>query len=190
MTLFFGVDVDLTICPSDEGWWDWLWERASDEEKTFYTDVYQGLPLPYDLSSLFPSVDNPMGYWHDLDYSQFTPLEGAVEVLREINDYFPVMFISHIEGGDHGKSKHKWLKHHFPFLAGVSYTREKWLHNNGVVAMVDDRKHHLAKFDYEKRILFKTQYLQDVKYAETPVALSINSWDSFDPKIIIDGWKF
>lgn len=189
MTLFFGCDVDLTVCPSDTGWWDWLWDRASEEDRVSYTDVYQGLPLPYNLGALFPSVANPMDYWNDLDYSQFDPLPGSVEVLGEINDYFPVVFISHIEGGSHGKSKHKWLKHHFPFHAGVSYTREKWIHNNSVVAMVDDRLNHLAKFDYEKRILFETEYLQDRDYADTHVSLRVRDWESFDPKVIIDNWR-
>jgi hypothetical protein len=53
-------------------------------------------------------------------------------------------------------------------------TKEKWLMNDSVVAMIDDRMSHLQGFDLEKRILFQTRYTQDVK---VDVAYEFGMWD-------------
>jgi len=137
--------------------------------------------LPYNLSSLFPSVENPMQYWNDLDYDQFQPLEGSVDALERISTYFDIVFITQIEGGDHGKTKAKWLKKHYPFLKGIVYTKEKFVMNKAVDYMIDDRMSHLKGFEYQKRILFNTPYTQDV---QCEVWKTMNSWKDIDEKFI------
>lgn len=181
MTRQIGCDVDLVCAPSDRGWLEWLYSNASEKDKADYSLLFCGLPKqPYNLSSLFPSVENPMEYWNTVDYDQFEPLEGSVDALERISKYFGIVFISHIEG-DHGRSKCKWLKKHYPFLTGLSYTREKFIHNDSVVAMVDDRLNHLQGFDIQKRILFNTPYTQDV---QCEVWKTMNGWKDADEKFI------
>lgn len=183
MANYLGCDVDLTLLRSDRGWLEWLYSKASDKDQEEYSLLFCGLPKqPYNLAEMFPSVQNPMEYWNNLDYDQFEPLEGSVEALERISTYFGIVFISHVEGL-HGKTKQKWLKKHYPFLTGTIFTREKFLMNDSVVAMIDDRVSHLQGFDYHKRILFNTAYTQDV---ECEVYKTLNSWKDVDDKFVQD----
>jgi 5'(3')-deoxyribonucleotidase len=167
-----GVDVDLTICPSDKGWDDWLLDQSELFEIIGYGS--QDKVRPYNLAECYPHVKDPLTYWRDLDYSQFKPLEGSVEALEALSEHFRIVFISQSKG-QHGKSKYYWLEDHFPFKKGVMLTKEKWLMNDSVVAMIDDRMSHLQGFDLEKRILFQTRYTQDV---EVDVAYEFGMWDN------------
>lgn len=171
--IYLGCDVDLTICPSGTKWGEWLLSQASPNDLGTWEGLWSGFKIqPYNLASLFPSVENPMQYWKDLDYSQFEPIEGSVEGLEELSKYYGILFISHVEGS-HGKSKCEWLKKHYPFLTGISYTREKFIHNDSVVAMIDDRNSHLSGFDANKRIRFETPYSQDF---DCNVRFSSSNW--------------
>ncbi len=160
MSRYLGVDVDITICPSDKGWERWLADRASLEDLNKFSRLDTSPELPYNLGGLFPSVEDPMEYWRNLDYSQFSPLAGSVEALEVLSNYFDIVFISAIKG-NHNKSKYYWLKKHFPFMSGYIATKEKFILNNSVVAMIDDRNNQLQGFDITKRIRFNTCYTQD-----------------------------
>ena len=174
-----GVDIDLTVCPSDQGWLDWL----------NYYNGFAGVlvnniegPLPYNLGELFPSIKDPHQYWREVDYSQFDPIEGSVEALEKLSKYFGIVFISRIKG-NHTKSKYYWLKEHFPFMTEYVATHGKWVMGNSVVAMVDDRLDVLKQFDLEKRICFNTPYTQSV---ECDVNLEFSVWNDETVKRICD----
>lgn len=169
-----GIDVDLTVCPSDEGWLTWLLEK-SGRDNVLPDSVY-GNKRHYNLSQYFPRIENPFEYWRTLDYTQFEPLAGSIDKLKELSEFFNIVFIS-VGKGTHGKSKYYWLKQHFPFMAGYIATKEKWLMNNSLVAMTDDRLENLEGFDQEKRILFSTPYRQTI---DIPVSSVIQDWDVLD----------
>lgn len=139
-------------------------------------------PAPYHLGTLFPTVEDPYVYWRELDYMQFEPIAGSVEALEKLSQYFGIVFLTQGKGV-HGKSKYYWLEKHFPFMQGVMITKEKYLMNNSVVAMIDDRLSHLKGFDYGKRILFETPYTQDV---ECEVALTFSRWNDLIVKQICE----
>ncbi len=161
---FLGVDVDLTLVASDVGWREWLAERHG----------YVKCPMTnYDFGSYYKCCEDPYQYWRELDYSQFEPLEGSVEALKALSEYFDIVFISQHKG-QHSKSKYYWLEEHFPFKTGVMLTKEKWLMKGSVVAHIDDRLDHLEKFDFDQRILFNTNYTQSV---ECSVPYSFSKWD-------------
>lgn len=163
------VDCDLTVCPSDIGWYSYLKYFNGFAKAIHRTD---GL-LEYDLSKMYPTVRNPYEYWRTLDYEQFEPLEGSVEVLEALSKYFDIAFISQAKGFHH-KSKYYWLDRHFPFNVGVLLTKEKHLMKGSVVAHIEDRLEHLQGFDYDQRILFKTNYTQSV---ECNVPYSFSEWN-------------
>jgi 5'(3')-deoxyribonucleotidase len=165
------VDCDITVCPSDVGWYEYLHYFAG-----FNKQMATPYPVPYDLSELFPSVADPYNYWRTLDYSQFEPLEGSVEKLKELSEHFDIFFLS-ASKGSHGKSKYYWLKEHFPFCSGVMLTKEKWGMNKSVVGIIDDRMDMLQGFDYSKRILFSSPYTQTV---DCSVKHVITSWLDLD----------
>lgn len=164
-----GVDCDLTVCPSDVGWANYLKYFNGFGKVVHRTD---GL-LEYDLSKMYPTVADPYDYWRTLDYNQFKPLEGSVEALEALSRQFDIAFISQAKGFHH-KSKYYWLDRHFPFKTGVMLTKEKWLMKGSVVAMIDDRLDHLKGFDFDQRVLFNTNYTQSV---ECDVPYAFAQWD-------------
>lgn len=164
-----GVDVDLTVCPSDIGWRDWLGDKYG---------YIRGWMTKYNFSEYYPQATDAMEYWRELDYSQFQPLPGSVEKLQLLSNYFGIVFISAIKG-NHTKEKYYWLKEHFPFMEGYIATKEKFLMNNSVVAMIDDRIDNLAGFDFSKRVQYMTRYEQS---SNESVNMVITDWQSFDVK--------
>lgn len=174
-----GVDCDLTVCPSDIGWFDWLYEVCSWEDARANQLKYiNNASLPYDLGSMFPSVEDPYDYWRKLDYSQFKPLAGAVEKLRVLSEYFDIVFISQIKGV-HSKSKYYWLKEHFPFMEEYIAMKKKGVIGDSLVAHIDDRLNVLEGFQPHKRVLFKTHYTQT---SDCSVAYEITNWEDFSVK--------
>lgn len=171
-----GVDCDLTVVRSDVGWWDWLCSKGE------VTDYPWSGEWPYNLGEVFKNLADPFQYWREVDYSQFKPIEGSVEVLEKLSKYFGIVFISQHKGS-HGKSKYYWLNEHFPFNAGVMLTKEKYLMNDSVVAMIEDRKDHLEKFDENKRIQFMTPYTQT---SDCNVAIKFEKWNDDIVKQICD----
>jgi len=172
-----GVDVDLTVCPSDKGWFSWLQTQG---QQMYRTGNYE--PLPYALGQLFPTVQDPHQYWREVDYSQFEPLEGSVEALEKLSKYFGIVFISRIKG-NHTKSKYYWLKEHFPFMTEYVATHGKWVMNNSVVAMIDDRKDVLESFDFHRRVWFNTNYTQS---SDCSVYLEFDRWNNNVVKMICE----
>lgn len=179
-----GVDVDLTVCPSDQGWLNWLNERCLEADPLMWKNwpINSRHKLPYNLGEVFEEVQDPMEYWRELDYSQFTPIEGSVEKLKALSQYFGIVFIS-AHKGTHGKSKYYWLEEHFPFGEGVMLTKEKYLMNNSVVAHIDDRLDMLEKFDVHKRVHYNTSYTQT---SNCSVAMKIESWNEFSVPEFVD----
>ena len=168
-----GVDVDLTVCPSDDGWREWLGNK------------YGCVKCPmteYNFSHYYPHADDPFEYWRSLEYSQFDPLKGSVEKLEQLSSYFDIVFISAIKG-KHNKEKYYWLKEHFPFLKGYIATKEKFLMNNSVCVMIDDRLDNLQGFDQHKRVFYKTPYSQNETCG---VGYVIDDWESFSVKDFCD----
>lgn len=172
------VDCDLTVCPSDIGWWRYLYVKSISEYETFpYFDMCTATkPYHYNLGEYYNNYSDCYDYWRELDYSQFTPIKGSVEKLEALSEDFGIVFISAAKGS-HGKSKYYWLEEHFPFSAGVMLTKEKYLMDKSVVAMIDDRMDMLEKFQSKKRVWYKTPYTQSV---DVPVAMTVESWDTFD----------
>lgn len=172
-----GVDVDLCVCPSGQGWLSWL---QSQGQQIYQTGDYE--PLPYNLGQLFPQVEDPFQYWRELDYSRFEPIEGSVQALEKLSKYFGIVFISRIKG-NHTKSKYYWLKEHFPFMTEYVTTHGKWVMNDSVVAMIDDRKDVLELFDFNKRIWFNTPYTQS---SDCSVHLEFDRWSDNVVKMICE----
>jgi len=171
-----GVDVDLTVCPSDDGWADWLYVNSDITDLSWYKPE-----INYNLSTYFNHTD-PFEYWRSLEYSQFQPLKGSVEKLEQLSTYFDIVFISAIKG-KHNKEKYYWLKEHFPFLKGYLATKEKFLMNNSVCAMIDDRLDNLQGFDQHKRVFYKTPYSQNETCG---VGYVVDDWESFSVKDFCD----
>ena len=163
------IDCDLTICPSDVGWANYLKYFNGFGKVVHRTDG----KLEYDLSKMYPTVADPYEYWRTLDYNQFKPLEGSVETLDALSRHFGIAFISQAKGTHH-KNKYYWLKEHFSFNVGVLLTKEKHLMKGSVVGHIDDRLDHLTGFDFDQRVLFKTRYTQSV---ECNVAYSFSEWN-------------
>lgn len=163
------VDVDLCTCPSDAGWLQWLRYHSQKGQQHFPQGKF-----PYNLAEMFPDVDDPMDYWRNLDYFQFLPIEGSAEALEKLSQYFGIVFVSRTKGV-HSKSKYYWLKSYFPFLTEYVVMHKKGILNDAFVAMIDDRLDVLKGFDYNKRILFETNYEQSV---ECDVAIRFNVWDN------------
>lgn len=173
-----GVDCDLTVCPSDKGWMGWLRYYHGFGK----TKEVSGDKLPYNLGELFPSVQDPHQYWREVDYSQFQPIEGSVEALEKLSKYFGIVFISRIKG-NHTKSKYYWLKEHFPFMTEYVATHGKWVMNNSIECMIDDRKDVLESFDFNKRVWFNTEYTQS---SECHVYLEFDRWNDHVVKMICE----
>lgn len=164
------IDVDNTVIDTNQGWYEYL---------KYYNGLasmakWEGDLLPYNLAELFPSVREPMLYWKKLDYFQFEPMEGSVEILKRLSEHFDIVFLSQ-QSGTHGRSKYYWLEEWFPFKKAVVLTHEKFVLSGSVVALVDDRKEHLAGFDFDQRVLFNTNYTQSVE-CNTPYSFS--EWNS------------
>ena len=75
-------------------------------------------------------------------------------LLEKPSKDFDIVFISQHKGGS-WKEQILLSDKYFPFKEAVMLTKEKYVMNKAVVAMIDDRKSQLKGFDLEKRILFK-----------------------------------
>lgn len=161
------VDVDLVVAPSDVHWREYLGEKHG----------YVKCPMTnYNFGSYYPHVENAYSFWKDLDYFDMKPIEGSVEKLEALSQYFQIVFLSAEKCGYSSRNKKSWLMEHYNFLTGYVSTEEKWLLNNDkVVGIIDDRLDNLKGFDKEQRILFETPYTQNV---EVDVAMSFNVWNN------------
>lgn len=165
------VDVDLVVAPSDVHWREHLGQKHG----------YVKCPMTnYNFGSYYPHVENAYSFWKDLDYFDMKPIEGSVEKLKALSQYFQIVFLSAEKCGYSSKNKKSWLKEHYNFLTGYVSTEEKWLLNNDkVVGLIDDRLDNLKGFDYHKRIVYKTIFDQNI---DCPVAYTVETWESFSVK--------
>lgn len=165
------VDVDLVVAPSDVHWREHLGKKHG-YVKCSMTN--------YNFGSYYPHVENAYSFWKDLDYFDMKPIEGSVEKLKALSQYFQIVFLSAEKCGYSSKNKKSWLKEHYSFLTGYVSTEEKWLLNNDkVVGLIDDRLDNLKGFDYNKRIVYKTRFDQNI---DCSVAYTIEDWESFSVK--------
>lgn len=171
-----GVDVDQVLL--EPPWLDWLSNRSDNcGYMRCHVEISSG-NADYDLSTYFPDVEDPYNFWRNLDYTGLKPYPQAFEKLRELSQYFGIVFISTVKG-NHNKSKYYWVKKNAPFMEGFLATKEKYLMNDSLVAMIDDRLKNLKGFDGHKRVLFKTPYRQEEEFKDMWVPTTIYSWDKF-----------
>ena len=181
------VDVDCVVVDSAYSWYRWL------EDVTKAGFDYEWISQWYDFSIPYGPIwkhknigGTPFDYWRAKGiYDNLEPMEGCVDALEEASKDFDIVFISQHKG-DHGKSKYYFLDKYFPFKEAVMLTKEKYVMNSAVVAMIDDRKSQLKGFDLDKRILFKTPHMQDV---ECDVFTTLNGWDLNEFKGLIEALK-
>lgn len=165
------VDVDLVVAPSDVHWREYLGQKHG-YVKCAMTN--------YNFGSYYPHVENAYSFWKDLDYFDMKPIEGSVEKLKALSQYFQIVFLSAEKCGYNSKNKKSWLKEHYNFFTGYVSTEEKWLLNSDkVVGLIDDRLDNLKGFDHHKRIVYNTRYDQNI---ECGVAYTIEDWESFSIK--------
>ena len=141
-----GVDIDQTVVWSDLGWFDWLNQRSKDY---FYqkSDFSLDNKCPYFIASLYPDVPEKVAldYWRQRDlYDQLEPIDGVVDVLKNIHNHgHEIVFTTQIKG-DHHKSKiNHFVKRCFPFADGFIATKEKKFTRMKVC--VEDRLDNLSK---------------------------------------------
>lgn len=158
------VDVDITVCPSDMGWLEWLQYHSGMNYSPFEDESVE--VVDYDLSTYFKDCLKyslcPYDFWRDENlYDGMAPLEGSVETLEHLHNIgYKIAFLSQLKGGHH-KSKFEWLKKYFPFLSGFIGTKEKWLARGDV--LIDDRHSHLASMSEGVRLVkIDSPYTQDI----------------------------
>lgn len=189
--MIFGVDVDLTFCPSDLHWWDWMFLRMGVIPEQFPTEISPNMMLEYDLSKEIRDIGysesriekaKPYDYWRQKNlYDDMQPLPGAVDAMDMLHkDGHEILFVSALKG-DHHKSKYYFLKKYVPYMAGLIGTKEK--HFTRCDVMVDDRVNNLNLFTHlgaNRKVLFKTPYKQDgVDYKDY---LVVQDWKDFMTK--------
>lgn len=135
-----GVDVDGTVVDTSIGlWFSYLLSRYQLKE-----DTKPWMKTPYNVSEMFiiPDGCDPFAFWRDPNlYEGLTPIEGSVNVLRQLKDSgCEIIFISQAKGWHH-KSKYHFIDKWFPFKDGVILTKEK--HLVSVDIMIDDSTHIL-----------------------------------------------
>ena len=157
MSKVLGVDVDLTVVDTGVSWFNWLNNVClSNKEMPEGTTEYD---LTKYFSEELKGKDGYEYFRHTGVYDTLRPIAGSVDVLTNLSSNYEVVFISQVKG-NHSKSKVEFIKRYFPFYSGIVFTKEK--HHVAVDIMVDDRVKFLNQFgDDVKKVLFKTNYIQD-----------------------------
>jgi 5'(3')-deoxyribonucleotidase len=109
-------------------------------------------------------------------YSELPVIDGSVEVLKELNEKYHVVFITASPSVDCTVSKLNWVDEHFPFIGSdnVIATKYKYLINADV--LFDDSPEFLPKFN-GYRVLMEQIYnnhLTDIDYD-----FKVNNWEGF-----------
>lgn len=176
--LTIGVDIDLTIVPSDVYWEAWLkrhFEQISEIPKE---------NADYNLGKYFKESKNGlkhMDFWDNPHlYDEMELLPGCYDALKALKESgHNLLFISHTRSG-HFSSKFRLLSK-LPFLEfesgskdGFIATKEKGVLSPALNIMIDDRNKFLNQFYDVKTVLFETRYTQD----ETPKVydLQTSNW--------------
>lgn len=167
MPKLIAVDIDNTVVNVGTGWFNDLESKYSISRKAYQFSLNYG-KMPYDLTELFhiPSDEDGFAYFKNSRlYSGLKPIEGSVEVLRELKDKgFDICFVSRTVG-DHSKSKCDWVHKWFPFVDGIllaggsNHTKEKSFVKADYV--IEDSLHQLNAFpDEVKKLHYYTPYYQ------------------------------
>jgi len=177
-----GVDVDLTTLRSDRAWWAWLKNMTMNEDLPNNIDdfIAQGHQVNYDISTHFsePYNDNieTLDFWRNEGvYDTIEPVDGAVESIKELMEYFNIVFVTHNKGNG-GRSKFNNLVRHFgKGNFGQLVTKEKYLAR--IDALVDDR-HDFLNGCAESGILSIKINTPFIQYEDShPDILSFDHWD-------------
>lgn len=178
-----GVDVDLTVVDSDSG----LFEHCN---------LLSGLNLnhevvtkvmghvPYDFSKIYGELTDQqiMRYWgQDNLYDSMEPMEGAVDVLKQLSKQHHIVFVT-VLTGNHYDSKRRFLDRYFPFADALVCTKQKDFAR--IDMLVDDRVENLnacAKVGIAP-ILIESKYAQTAE--PTYLQSTIKSWNHLldDPR--------
>lgn len=164
--MIVGVDIDCVVVRSDLAWLEWLNQVCGEDETPFTLGARYGGEIPYDLSECFilPKGVRALDFWKSpILYDNLHPVVESKYALEKIhNAGHEIVFISSIKG-QHGKSKHNFIKRHFPYASAVIYTREK--HYVGVDVMFDDRLDILEEFDSNVYVIqVDTPYSQSSRF--------------------------
>jgi 5'(3')-deoxyribonucleotidase len=182
-----GIDLDLCVIKSDEEWYQWLQSLCGGENQNTPWESFKEKILArdgvisYNLAEYFPNPKNrgvsPLDYWRSTDtYCKTKPVEGAIEAISNLHkEGHEIIFITSLKGHSH-RSKYHWVERHFEIPFSFIGTKEKWILNDCLDVMVDDRKINLVKFDLGKRVLFTTPYSQEV---DCETLSFISSWEDF-----------
>lgn len=184
-----GVDVDLTTLRSDQAWWTWLKHMTKDTTLPDTVDefVEQGNEVDYYIASHFgePYNDNVevLDFWRNEGvYDTIEPVDGAVEAIKELMDYYNIVFVTHNKGNG-GRSKFNNLARHFgKGNFGQIVTKEKYLAK--IDALVDDRNDFLNNCAATGilSIRINTPFIQHVEADHRIVGL--DSWNEIKDLLI------
>lgn len=162
-----GVDIDLTVVNSDQGWFDWCNEQLikMGHEPVDQQDLIELGQVSYDFAKVFPALKQYgryiLDYWRqETLYDDMLPIKGSVEALELLSHDHDIVFVTALKGNHH-KSKYELVKRNFPFMKGFIGTKEK--HFARIDVLIDDRinnlnnvaKHGIIPIQYD------TIYTQD-----------------------------
>tara|TARA_B100000929_G_scaffold290599_1_gene284890 strand:- start:46451 stop:47104 length:654 start_codon:yes stop_codon:yes gene_type:complete len=198
-----GVDIDLTVCPTDEMWFEWLISMTQSPAICEFDEVeYKCLTLPelhslhtskgekvnYNLTKYFPKPINsnvdPFDFFRrEGIYDLASPYKGCIKTLKmlEMRGY-EIVFISHNKG-NHSKSKYNFLERWFGQVGGINFhsitTHSKEKFRANVDYIIEDRLLPLNICHQHgiKGILKESNYTQ----GEDPLTeyLRFDSWEAF-----------
>lgn len=108
-------------------------------------------------------LDDPLDFWRsETLYDELEPMQGAVDKLTQLNQYWDIVFVSRLKGNHH-KSKVSFCKKWFPFMKGFVGTHEKYLLQESYVCLIDDLADNLVNLESNKGYLFTDWESFDVK---------------------------
>lgn len=158
------VDVDQCCVDTAYPWY------VSLELDTKLGLSYDVVKRHYDFTALYKEELNKRGlsgldWWKQPHiYDDLQPIEGAVDTLQWASNYFSIRFVSVIRG-NHGGSKHDFLKRYFPFKDAVAWTCEKWMCEGDII--LDDRLENLRDCKHKsgmKTFLYFTPHMQNIQF--------------------------
>lgn len=166
--MLIGVDVDLTLVPTDGAWWNWMEAMYRvNGDFTLPEEHPKNGRLFYDLGKYFPEPGKhmlkPKDFWEDpYLYDRLRPYGHAMDVLKKwVKQGHQIAFISMCHKG-HQASKVRFLKRwtqDFMDLddhsQGHGFYATHFKGNINCDVMIDDRNEFFNQFDPAKTILIK-----------------------------------
>lgn len=158
-----GIDVDLTVAPTDDAWYEWL-VKVTDYKPP--SKVFGGVAdkVNFDLSSYWAAHLDSRGidgldFFRSADlYDTIPTIPYSKQVIRQLKgEGYEIVFISALKGNHH-KSKYRFLERNFP-VDGFIGTKEKQYIACDI--FIDDRNKLLNTSKASVKIKFETLYTQD-----------------------------